>query len=160
GGIIVAAANQRTGHLYVQTKDVMVSVVGTVFLVNTEEADSRVAVIQGEVYVQQGTIAKRLLPGEQVATNPVMEPHPVIEQFSWSRESEAHAAMLQESAASASQSTPSSPVPRKLEFEAASLRQLERDAQPAFFLACRGVDGVWSYAKDVAGFGGPGDTPP
>jgi uncharacterized protein (TIGR03435 family) len=88
-----------------------------------------------------------------------MESHPVIEQFAWSREAEAHAATLQQSAAPTSQSTSSSPVPKKLEFEAASLRQLERGAQPGFFLACRGVDGVWSYEKDVAGFGGPVDLP-
>ena len=46
GSVIVSAAKQGAGHLYVQTKDVTVSVVGTVFLVNSEEAGSRVAVIQ------------------------------------------------------------------------------------------------------------------
>jgi ferric-dicitrate binding protein FerR (iron transport regulator) len=53
GGVIVNAAKQGAGHLYVQTKDVTVSVVGTVFLVNAEETGSRVAVIEGEVRVQQ-----------------------------------------------------------------------------------------------------------
>jgi uncharacterized protein (TIGR03435 family) len=157
GGIIVTAATQRTGHLYVQTKDVMVSVVGTVFLVNTEEAGSRVAVIQGEVYVQQGTTAKKLLPGEQVATNPLMESHPVIEQFSWSHEAETHVATLQQSAVS--ESTQSTPITRRLEFEAASLRALEPGAFPGGFLGCKGVDGMWSYDRDVAGFGGPADPP-
>jgi ferric-dicitrate binding protein FerR (iron transport regulator) len=56
GSIIVNAAKQRSGHLYVQTKDMTVAVVGTVFLVNAEKDGSRVAVIEGEVRVQEGTI--------------------------------------------------------------------------------------------------------
>lgn len=96
GGIIVNAAKQRYGHLYVQTKDVTVSVVGTVFLVNAEEEGSRVSVIEGEVRVEQGPIEKRLRPGQQVATNPSMEAHPVSQEISWSRNVEAHLAMLQQ----------------------------------------------------------------
>ncbi|MBI4471869.1 MAG: FecR domain-containing protein [Acidobacteria bacterium] len=52
--MIVDAAQQLAGFLYVQTKDVTVSVIGTVFLVNADEAGSRVAVIEGEVHVRQG----------------------------------------------------------------------------------------------------------
>src|SRR5204862_5316461 len=95
GSVIVTAAKQQKGHLYVQTKDVIVSVVGTVFLVNAEEAGSRVAVIQGEVHVQQGETLKKLLPGEQVATVPTMEAIAVSEEISWSRESSALQALLQ-----------------------------------------------------------------
>jgi uncharacterized protein (TIGR03435 family) len=73
GGIIVKAAKQQKGRrLYVKTKDVNVSVIGTVFLVNAEEEGSRVAVIEGEVQVQQGNVAQTLLPGEQVVTNSAM----------------------------------------------------------------------------------------
>ena len=72
GGILVNAVKQRTGHLYVRTKDVMVSVVGTIFLVNAEEEGSRVAVIQGEVQVQRGAVVQKLLPGEQVVTSSAM----------------------------------------------------------------------------------------
>lgn len=71
GGVIVNAAKQH-GHLYVQTKDVTVSVVGTVFLVSSEEEGSRVAVVQGMVHVQHGTTEQTLLPGEQVITNSKM----------------------------------------------------------------------------------------
>jgi uncharacterized protein (TIGR03435 family) len=102
GGVIVNAAKQSDGrHLYVQTKDVTVSVVGTVFLVNAEEKGSRVAVIEGEVRVQQGADEKKLRPGEQVATSPLMEPRAVKEEISWSRNAEAHLALLQQSAVSA-----------------------------------------------------------
>jgi uncharacterized protein (TIGR03435 family) len=97
GGIIVNAAKQRTGHLYVQTNDVTASVVGTVFLVNTEEAGSRVAVIEGEVRVQQGTTEKTLRPGQQVSTNP-RPSTPLRDAIAWSRQASAHRALLQQSA--------------------------------------------------------------
>jgi len=148
GGVIVTAAKQRTGHLYVQTKDMIVSVLGTVFLVNAEEAGSRVAVIQGEVRVQQGPTAKKLLPGEQVATNPLMQSHPVTEQISWSREAEAHLALLQQSAAPAA-SAGNAVAPKQWEFEVASLKPVSQDPRnPAAFVECKGVDGVWSLARD------------
>jgi uncharacterized protein (TIGR03435 family) len=99
GCVIVNAAKQRAGHLYVQTRDVIVSVVGTVFLVNAEEEGSRVAVIQGEVRVQQGGLEKMLRPGEQVASNPVMDPMPVKEELSLSRNGESHLALLEQSVA-------------------------------------------------------------
>jgi len=97
GGVIVNAAKQSTGHLYVQTHDVMVSVVGTVFLVNAEMEGSRVAVIEGEVRVQHGSTLKKLLPGEQVTTSPSLEQWPVGEEISWSRNAESHLALLQQS---------------------------------------------------------------
>ena len=51
GDIIVTAARQRDGHLYVRTKDMTVAVDGTVFLVNAGQQGSRVGVIEGEVRV-------------------------------------------------------------------------------------------------------------
>lgn len=115
GGIIVSAAKQRNGHLYVQTSDVTVSVIGTVFLVNTEEEGSRVAVIEGEVRVQQqGTAEKKLLPGEQVKTNPSMESQPVSQEIAWSRHAETHLALLQQSTAALTE--------ERVAFEEASVR--------------------------------------
>jgi uncharacterized protein (TIGR03435 family) len=154
GGVIVTAAKQRAGHLYVQTKDINVSVVGTVFLVNTEEAGSRVGVIQGEVLVQQGGVAKKLLPGQQTATNPLFEAHPLREEIAWSRSAEEHMALLQAVPAAA-------PQARKLDFEVASLREVQIDPRAVrpSFIDCQGIDGVWSYAKEVAA-GGPGTVSP
>src|SRR5262249_20932605 len=96
GGVIVNAAKQRRSHLYVQQKDVTLSVRGTVFLVNAEEAGWRVAVIQGEVQVQQGSTSTKLLPGEQVTTNPLMSRHAVKEEISWSRHAVEHLALLEQ----------------------------------------------------------------
>src|SRR5262249_47315033 len=95
GSVIVNAEKQRVGrHLFVQTRDVTVSVVGTVFFVNAETEGSRVAVIEGEVRVQQGDTEKKLHPGEQVATSPALAARPVPEEIAWSRHAESHLAAL------------------------------------------------------------------
>ena len=72
GGILVNAAKQGKGQISVQTKDMTVSDVGTVSLVNAEEEGSRVAVVQGEVHVQQGARMQKLSPGEHVVTSSAM----------------------------------------------------------------------------------------
>src|SRR5262249_27897377 len=82
GDVIVTAAKQGAGHLYVETKDAAVSVVGTVFVVSVEETGSRVGVVQGVVNVRQGVITKELLPAQELATNPKMGSVPVEEQVS------------------------------------------------------------------------------
>jgi uncharacterized protein (TIGR03435 family) len=73
GTILVTAAKQRDAHLYVQTKDVAVSVVGTVFQVTAEELGSRVAVIEGAVLVRQGAATRTLLAGEEISTTSGIE---------------------------------------------------------------------------------------
>ena len=113
GSVIVSAAEQIGGHLYVETKHVKVSVVGTVFLVNAEEQGSRVAVIQGAVRVQHGTEDQRILPGKQVATAPVMAAATIAEELSWSRNAAEHLAMLEQQSAT---------VSRPLVFDADSVR--------------------------------------
>jgi uncharacterized protein (TIGR03435 family) len=118
GSIIVVAAKQRSGHLYVRTKDVTVSVVGTVFLVNAEDAGSRVAVIQGEVRVKEGAAETKLRPGEAVDTNPLMELPPMGEELAWSRNAAAHMRLLQQSVALLQQPVPALPIPAETSAEA------------------------------------------
>ena len=116
GDILVEAAKQGSSHLYVQTKEVTVAVVGTVFLVKAEVEGSRVAVLEGQVLVQQGSTSKKLLQGEEVSTNSKMESRPVSEELSWSRRAETHMAQAQQPALPP-------PVPsERLEFEAVSLK--------------------------------------
>ena len=140
GGIIVHAADQRAprvgagfsrpGHLYVQTKDMTVSVVGTVFLVNADEDGSRVAVIEGEVHVQQGAVETTLMRGDHLATNASVKAPPVSEAIAWSRNAPALIALLQQSAvvppAVAPQTPPAvapqTPTTPRLAFEVASIR--------------------------------------
>jgi ferric-dicitrate binding protein FerR (iron transport regulator) len=97
GSVIVNAADHRVGHLYVQTKDLTAAVVGTVFLVNVETTGSRVAVIEGEVRVEQGARETKLQRGEQLSTDPLMKSQSVSEEISWSRNADIHLAQLQES---------------------------------------------------------------
>jgi uncharacterized protein (TIGR03435 family) len=145
GGVIVTAAKQGQGHLYVQTRDMTVSVLGTVFLVNAEEEGSRVAVIQGEVQVQQDATAKKLIPGQQVATSPSMELRPVREEISWSRHAEEHFALLQQSAVPESKVTQPA---QHLEFAVISIKPISGDIRSimssfgSLGFACHGTDGV------------------
>jgi hypothetical protein len=94
GSIIVTAARQGTGHLYVETKDAMVSVMGTIFVVTVEQTGSRVGVIEGFVTVRSGAISQKLLPAQQVITNPAMEQVPLESQVSWSRSAAIYLALL------------------------------------------------------------------
>jgi uncharacterized protein (TIGR03435 family) len=125
GGLIVNAAKQQAGqHLYVQTRDLTVSVVGTVFLVNAEEEGSRVAVIEGEVRVKQGAKEKKLGPGQQVATSPSMKLQPMSQGIAWSRQAEAHLAVLEQSTEQPHQNAaaPQVATESRLVFEVASIR--------------------------------------
>lgn len=155
GSIIVNAAKQSGGHLYVQTKDMTVSVIGTVFLVNTEASGSRVAVIEGEVRVREGTTETRLQPGEHVSTNPAVVPLPVKEEIAWSRNADKHLAILEAFAKGmAATSGPLTPLKKPAAalqaptgsavtavtqgFEEASVRECDPDNLPATPEGARG----------------------
>jgi uncharacterized protein (TIGR03435 family) len=136
GSIIVNAAKQAAGrHLYVSTRDVLVSVVGTVFLVNADEKGSDVAVIQGEVHVKQGTLEKDLRRGEQASSRAKSELAIALE-IGWSREAAAYLAMLHQEIAqsvAARQAPPptsaQAEVPKTPQFEEASIKPCPKDFQ-------------------------------
>jgi hypothetical protein len=96
GSIIVQAAKQRHGHLYVSTADCLVSVVGTVFSVDSGMKGSRVAVIEGEVQVAQGGQSSLLDPGDQLATSSALAPVPVKDEIAWSRDFDRYLTLLGE----------------------------------------------------------------
>ena len=97
GNVIVEAAKQLASrHLYVQTNDCLVSVVGTIFSVNSATKGSRVSVVQGEVHVEHGSKHDVLLPGDQVATNSSIESVPVKDEIAWSRNADHYKQMLAE----------------------------------------------------------------
>jgi len=128
GSILVTAAKQDAGHLYVQTRDAVVSVVGTVFLVNAEQSGTTVAVVEGEVHVQQGAELKKLLPGEQIATNPAMPLKTVAEQIAWSRGAPEYMALLQQPAETRPQSL--APAAAVQAVDAPAVRNNDSDVTP------------------------------
>lgn len=148
GDIIVSAAKQRTGHLYVHTADMTISVVGTVFLVNAGSDGSRVAVIEGEVRVRDKNVDTRLRPGEQLATSPTIAPSRVEEAITWSRHADVHLSLLesfrkgmaQTAGVLAPLAVPGQ-APRadgQTEFEEASIRECDPDNVPAPPVGARG----------------------
>jgi len=85
GSVIVQAAHRSHGHLYVDTGDCRIAVTGTLFGVTAGIKGSRVSVVQGEVRVTQDNQEKILHAGDQTVTGATVEPEPVSDEISWSR---------------------------------------------------------------------------
>ena len=94
GNIIVAAAKQRQGELHVATADCNVSVKGTIFSVDAGTKGSRVAVVEGTVWVDHGSQHDVLHKGDQTSTAPDLTPEPIAGQFTWSRNSSEYLTLL------------------------------------------------------------------
>ena len=154
GDIIVTAAERRDGRLYVQTKDMTIAGVGTVFLVNAGRDGSRVGVIEGGVRVREGDVETRLRPGEQVASSPTMARRPLTEDILWSRNANAHLTTLESFKKGMAQTAGTlAPLARQadtavvqtpgaqaglLEFEEASVRDCDPDNLPPAPAGARG----------------------
>jgi ferric-dicitrate binding protein FerR (iron transport regulator) len=96
GGIIVEAADQGSGHLYVDASDCTVAVTGTVFSVTRGTKGSRVSVIEGEVVVDRNGDEHILRPGDQLTTSDNLARIPVQTDIAWSRDADKHLALLHE----------------------------------------------------------------
>jgi hypothetical protein len=96
GDVIVEAAKQHNGRLYVQTPDSVVSVKGTIFAVESGTKGSRVSVVEGEVAVSHGGKDETLLPGDQTVTTSTLEKIPVQQNVAWSRKAAKYATLVSE----------------------------------------------------------------
>src|SRR5687767_14513539 len=94
GSIIVEAAKQKDGKLFVESGGSLVSVTGTIFSVNNGTKGSRVSVIEGEVVLNHAGSDRVLRPGDQATTNPAISMIPVKDEVAWSRKADQYAAVL------------------------------------------------------------------
>jgi hypothetical protein len=96
GDVIVEAAKQHNGRLYVQTPDSLVSVKGTIFAVESGTKGSRVSVVEGEVKVNYAGKDETLLPGDQTTTNRSLDRTSVQQNVAWSRNASRYANLVSE----------------------------------------------------------------
>ncbi len=96
GNVLVHAADQHGGRLYVATDDCEVAVKGTIFVVNHGLRGSRVSVVEGLVEVRAGSRLEQVAPGQQIVTGANLRPTSVAHEVSWSRDAAQHVALLEE----------------------------------------------------------------
>ena len=94
GNIVVEAAKQKDGKLFVESGDSLVSVTGTVFSVNNGTKGSRVSVIEGEVNLNHAGSDRVLRPGDQATTSPTIATIPIKDEVAWSKKANHYAAVL------------------------------------------------------------------
>ncbi len=94
GDVVVEAAKQHNGRLYVQTPDSLVSVKGTIFAVESGTKGSRVSVVEGEVKVSHAGKEETLLPGDQTTTSANIDRMPVAQSVAWSKKASKYASLV------------------------------------------------------------------
>ena len=94
GKVIVQAAKQGMGRLYLATDDCLVSVKGTIFSVNRGIKGSRVSVIEGVVRMDYGERSAELHPGEQASSNNSVSKVPIQDEIAWSKNAAKYLALL------------------------------------------------------------------
>lgn len=94
GQVIVQAAKQRSGRLYLATDDCLLSVKGTIFSVNHGIKGSRVSVIEGVVRMDSGDRVAELHAGEQASSNASVSKVPIQNDIAWSRNAAKYLALL------------------------------------------------------------------
>ncbi|HVS62597.1 MAG TPA: FecR domain-containing protein [Thermoanaerobaculia bacterium] len=96
GSIIVEASEQGSGSLGVSTREMLVSVKGTIFAVSHGSKGSRVSVIEGEVQVAQGRNRTSLYPGDQLGSRPTLAFASFAEEVGWSENGDRYLQMMEE----------------------------------------------------------------
>ncbi|HEY3738405.1 MAG TPA: FecR domain-containing protein [Bryobacteraceae bacterium] len=96
GNIIVQAAKQKHGKLFVTSGDSTISVKGTIFDVNHGTLGTRVSVVEGAVQVDHASKSVLLKPGGQTTSDPNLSPVPVKDEIAWSHDSARYLALLGE----------------------------------------------------------------
>jgi hypothetical protein len=77
GTVLITAAKQKEGHhLFVETKDCVISVIGTVFQVNAEKSGSRISVIEAKFTFNAARFLKLSSQGNRPSTSPELGPLP------------------------------------------------------------------------------------
>lgn len=94
GNLIIEAAKQKDRKLFVATDDTLVSVTGTIFSVNSGTKGSRVSVIEGTVGVDANGKNSVLNAGKQITTHPSIDPMPIKNEISWSRNYQEYVKLL------------------------------------------------------------------
>ena len=94
GQVIVQAAKQRSGRLYVATDDGLVSVKGTIFSVNHGTKGSRVAVIEGVVRADFAGNTTDLSAGDEATSGTSVSKVPIQDEIAWSKNSAKYLALL------------------------------------------------------------------